>query len=170
MLKNIRDVQDEIELSRQSVTDQAKEHINDNDLILTYHISETLISFFKEASKTSRFEVIVLETAPTFEGHKTAKILADLGIQTNLLQDSAVFAVMSRVDKVMISAHGIMANGGLVSASGALMIAHAAKAHQVPVFVLGAVYKFTPLHPIDSLTFNEFLAPEKIFRLDENDV
>ncbi len=64
-----------------------------------------------------------------FEGHKTAKELADFGIQTNLIQDSAVFAVMSRVDKVMISAHGIMANGGLVGASGALMIAHAAKAH-----------------------------------------
>jgi translation initiation factor eIF-2B subunit beta len=77
---------------------------------------------------------------------------------------------MSRVDKVMISAHGIMANGGLVGATGALMIAHAAKAHQVPVFVLGALYKFTPLHPIDSLTFNEFLAPEKIFRLEEDDV
>jgi translation initiation factor eIF-2B subunit beta len=36
--------------------------------------------------------------------------------------------------------------------------------------VLGALYKFTPLHPIDSLTFNEFLAPEKIFRLEEDDV
>lgn len=70
-----------------------------------------------------------MESAPLFEGHKTAKELADFGIQTNLIQDSAVFAVMSRVDKVMISAHGIMANGGLVGASGALMIAHAAKAH-----------------------------------------
>jgi len=40
-----------------------------------------------------------------------------------------VFAVMSRVDKVIISAHGIMANGGVIAHSGALMIAHAAKAH-----------------------------------------
>ena len=64
---------EEVELTRISVTDQAKEHINDNDLILTYSISDTLISFFKEASKTSRFEVIVLESAPTFEGHKTAR-------------------------------------------------------------------------------------------------
>ena len=151
------------------MTEQSKEHINDNDLILTYHISETLISFLKEARKTCYFEVVVLETAPTFEGHKTAKELAQAGIQTNLCSDSAVFALMSRVDKVMISAHGVMANGGLVSASGALMIAHAAKAHQVPVFVMAALYKFTPLHPIDSLTYNEFLSPEKIFRLEEDD-
>ena len=49
------------------------------------------------------------------------------------------------------------------------MISHAAKAHEVPFFVLGSVYKLTPLHPIDSLTYNEFLAPEKIFRLSEHD-
>lgn len=76
---------------------------------------------------------------------------------------------MSRVDKVIISTHGIMANGGIIGQSGALMISHAAKAHEVPVFVLGSVYKLTPLHPIDSLTYNEFLSPEKIFRLSEHD-
>jgi len=77
---------------------------------------------------------------------------------------------MSRVDKVIMSAHGVMANGGLISATGGLMIAHAAKAHQVPTFVLGSLYKFTPLHPVDSLTYNEFLEPEKIFRLTNDDV
>jgi translation initiation factor eIF-2B subunit beta len=64
---------EEVELTIESVTAQAKEHINDNDLILTYSISNTLISLFKEASKTSRFEVIVPESAPTFEGHKTVR-------------------------------------------------------------------------------------------------
>lgn len=70
---------------------------------------------------------------------------------------------MSRVDKVIIGCHGVMANGGLIAAVGAVMIAHAAKAHQVPLFVLAPLYKFTPLHPVDSLTYNEFLEPEKIF-------
>lgn len=95
--------------------------------------------------------------------------MAEAGIKTNLVQDSAVFAVMSRVDKVMISTHGVMANGGIICQSGALMIAHAARAHEVPLFVLGSVYKLTPLHPIDSLTYNELLQPEKIFRLQEQD-
>ena len=112
----------------------------------------------------------MLESAPNFEGHKTAKRLAEEGIKTNLVQDAAVFAIMSRVDKVMISAHGIMANGGLVSHTGALMIAYAAKEHKVPLFVVGALYKLTPLHPIDSLTYNEFLSPDKVFRQEEEDV
>jgi translation initiation factor eIF-2B subunit beta len=71
----------------------------------------------------------VLETAPSLNGHKTAKKLAEAGIHTNLVSDSSVFALMSRVDKVIISAHGIMANGGVIGSSGALLIAHAAKAH-----------------------------------------
>jgi translation initiation factor eIF-2B subunit beta len=107
-------VLEDIEISRENVTNQAKEHINDNDLILTYSTSETLLQFFIEASKTIRFEVIVLETAPTYDGHRTAKLLAEAGIKTNLVQDSAVFAVMSRVDKVIISTHGVMANGGII--------------------------------------------------------
>lgn len=62
------------------MTHCAKEHINKNDLILTYSASETLAAFFIEAKKELDFELIVLETAPTFEGHKTAKLLAAANI------------------------------------------------------------------------------------------
>ena len=46
LLAQIREIVDEIDVSRQSVTEQAKEHISDNDLILTHGLSDTLISFF----------------------------------------------------------------------------------------------------------------------------
>lgn len=62
-----------------------------------------------------------------------------------------------------------MATGGIIANAGALLVAHAAKANSVPVFVLGALYKFTPLHPIDSLTYNEFLSPDNILRLKDDD-
>jgi translation initiation factor eIF-2B subunit beta len=80
LIDKVREALEEIEISRENVTNQAKEHINDNDLILTYSTSETLLQFFKEASKTVKFELIVLETAPTYEGHKTARQLAEAGI------------------------------------------------------------------------------------------
>ena len=50
------------------------------------------------------------------------------------------------------------------------MIAHAAKAHQVPVLVLAGSYKLTPLHPVDSLTYNELLSPSMVYRTDEDDM
>ena len=58
------------------MTEQAREHISDNDLILTYHTSGTLTSFFTEAKESANFEVIVCETAPEFTGHRTAQKLA----------------------------------------------------------------------------------------------
>ena len=44
-----------------------------------------------------------------------------------MITDSSVFAIMSIVDKVIISTHGIMANGGLIAHAGAYQIALAAK-------------------------------------------
>lgn len=54
-------------------------------------------------------------------------------IQTTLISDSAVFAMMSRVNKVIIGTHTVMANGGLRAESGTHTIALAAKHYSVPV-------------------------------------
>ena len=63
--------------------------------------------------------MLVCETAPLFSGHYTAKKLKDVGIKVDLVTDSSVYALMSRVDKVIISTHAILANGGLVAHAGA---------------------------------------------------
>lgn len=78
-------VKEDIQLSRESISEQAKEHINENDIILTFSYSSTMLQFFKEARKSIKFELIVLETAPTYSGHKTAKELAQAGIKCNLV-------------------------------------------------------------------------------------
>lgn len=41
-----------------------------------------------------------------------AKKLANANIETTLITDSAVFAIMSRVNKVIIGTHTVLANGG----------------------------------------------------------
>lgn len=45
-------------------------------------------------------QVVVAEGAPKFDGHLMAKKLSDAGIQTTLIPDSAVFAMMARAHKV----------------------------------------------------------------------
>lgn len=75
--------------------------------------------------------------------------LTAAGITVIAIPDSAVFAIMSRVNKVILSTHSVLANGGLVASVGALNIAHAAKAHMTPVVVLSGVYKLSPLYPFD---------------------
>ncbi len=45
-------------------------------------------------------QVVVAEGAPKYDGQRLAKQLADTGIQTTLIADAAVFAMMARMNKV----------------------------------------------------------------------
>lgn len=129
VLQSIDEIMTDIENVYDDITAQAGDHFNPKDIILTQGKSDLLCSFLtfayyggekgerKPGSKD--FEVLVCETAPQFTGHITAKRLIDNGLPTNLITDSSVFALMSRIDKVIISAQAILANGGLIAQAGA---------------------------------------------------
>ena len=40
-----------------------------------------------------------------------------------LIADAAVFAMMARVNKVIVGAHAVMANGGLIATAGCHLLA-----------------------------------------------
>lgn len=60
--------------------------------------------FLRAASKRS-FQVIVAERAPWYDGHEMAARLASVPIDTTVITDSAIFAMMARVNKVIIGTH-----------------------------------------------------------------
>ena len=45
-------------------------------------------------------QVVVAEGAPKYGGHQMARKLAQAGINTTAIADSAIFAMMARVNKV----------------------------------------------------------------------
>ena len=47
--------------------------------------------------------MIIAESAPSYQGQQLAVRLAQSGIEATLITDSAVFAIMSRVNKVYTS-------------------------------------------------------------------
>ncbi len=51
---------------------------------------------------------------------------------------------MSRVNKVIIGAHAILANGGMFATSGSMITVTAARAHSTPVVVCAGQFKVTP--------------------------
>lgn len=123
----------ELENSGGNIAQQALEHIYSDEVIMTIGRSKTVESFLKYAAKKRKFQVIIAECAPTnnvndvfgflvhsliignlFQGHEFAVSLAKENINTILIPDSAIFSVMSRVNKVIIGTHSIMANGGSV--------------------------------------------------------
>jgi len=51
---------------------------------------------------------------------------------------------MSGVNKVILGAHAVLANGGLFATAGSALAATAAHAHSTPVMVCAGQFKFTP--------------------------
>ncbi|KAK9299900.1 hypothetical protein QLX08_007234 [Tetragonisca angustula] len=132
--------------AEENITQQASEHIHSNEIIMTIGKSTLVEEFFKKAAATRAFEVIVAEGGPSLTGHDMAVNLSKAKIKTTLISDVAIFAMMSRVNKVIIGTHSVMANGGLRAISGSHTVAQAAKHYSVPVMVLLPLYKLSPLY------------------------
>lgn len=135
------------------------EHIHSNEIILTCGSSKTIESFFLKVAEKRTFQVIVAESAPSFAGQRLAVALAKKNITTTLIPDSAVSAVMARVNKCVLGTHAVLANGGLIALAGSSNIAVSAKHFSIPVVVLTGIYKLTPRHPYSSDVFNVIQSP-----------
>jgi len=155
----------EIELSVKNLAQHSLAHIHANELILTLGYSYTVEQFFKYASSKKRqFHVFILEHAPFFTGHKMAINLSQSNIPVTVVTDSAVFAIMARVNKIVIGTRSLLANGGLTAKSGTYNLALAAKNYNVPLLVCAPAYKFSPtyLPSFDPVMCNSFPSPENI--------
>ncbi|XP_057669808.1 translation initiation factor eIF-2B subunit beta [Diorhabda carinulata] len=164
LLDHLGEYKVEIESSSENIAAQASEHIHMDEMIMTVGKSNTVEKFLKNAAKDRNFKVVVAEGAPFYHGHTMATSLAKSGIQTIVIPDSAIFAMMSRVNKVIIGTHTVLANGGLRAASGIHAVGLAAKQFSVPVMVLSHMYKFTPMYVVSNNndTFNICASPADI--------
>ena len=101
------------------------------------------------------------------QGQQTAAALAEAGISTTLISDAAVFAMMARVNKVIVGAHAVMANGGLIATAGCHLLALSAQHASVPLVVCAGLYKLTPLFPSGAEQFNLMLSPQPMLQYEE---
>lgn len=173
VIESINELIEELDASCENIAQQALEHIHANELILTTGKSRTVEAFLKRAAaKKRKFQAIVVECAPFYQGHEMALRLSEAGIETTVVTDSAVFAIMSRVNKVIVSTHTVMANGGLKAPSGAHTIALAAKYYSVPFIVCAPMFKLSPLYlcSYDQEGFNECVSPESVLPFNEGPV
>jgi ribose 1,5-bisphosphate isomerase len=137
--------------------------IVDGDVLLTHCNSSAVIEVMKTAwSQGRKFEVFVTETRPRFQGHITARELTEAGIPVTLILDDAVRYFMQRVDKVIVGADAVTANGALVNKIGTSMVALAAHEARVRVWVAAETYKFSPETMIGELVTIEERDPSEI--------
>lgn len=164
VMEAIEEVRGELKDLHKNINDQATQHIHNGEIILTYAYSSTVEWFLKTAAAKKRnFQVIVCEGAPHFGGHAMAKSLAEAGIDTTVIHDAAIFAIMARVNKVLLPAHAVLANGGLVAPSGCNIVALAAKQNSVPVVAVAGMFKLCPLYPHEGQdTLNDLISPSSV--------
>lgn len=152
IIQGIRDLIDEIANVKEELENMAADLIHENEVLLTATpTSDTVLQFLIKARAKRKFTVLVTEGYPNDigEAQKFVRTLADNKIETVLIPDSTVFAVMSRVGKVILGAKAVFANGGCLSNSGVANVVECAKEHRTPVIGVTGLYKLSPLYPFN---------------------
>ena len=171
VMEVIQEVKDELEDLHKNINEQAPNHIHADEVIMTYARSKTVELFLKAAAAKKRnFQVIICEGAPHFGGHVMAKSLASAGIDTTVINDSAAFAIMARVNKVLLPAHAVLANGGLIAPSGSHLVSLAAKQNSVPVVTITGIFKLCPIFPHEGQdTLNDLISPSSVVNIEDSE-
>ncbi|KAF6009471.1 hypothetical protein HII13_003550 [Brettanomyces bruxellensis] len=149
VIQGIRDLIDEIASVHENIAQMTVEMIHDNEVLLTPTPgSETVLNFLLKASLKRKFTVLITENYPNDIKlcHKAAKKLAEANIETVIIPDSTIYAVMSRVGKVLIGARAVFANG------------------------VAGLYKFSPNYPFDRDTLIEVGNSGKVLPYKDSDL
>lgn len=155
ILNHLSEYDSELEMCLNDISEQSLDYIYNCDIIMTIGTCPFVERFLKNAAKKRQFHVIVPE-----QERKFMERLKLYKITVTVIQNSAIFAVMSRVSKVILSANVVSANGNIKAECGSLTIALAAKHYAVPVFILTPLYNCSPMFQND---FNSLTCSRKVF-------
>lgn len=137
----LRELNDSIE----KIGQVGARRLGKNDVILTHGYSTSVLEVLRRAREEGKnIKVIVTETRPEYQGRLMARELVKNGIPTTIIIDSAIHNFMREVDKVLVGAEAVAANGAIVNKIGTSTIALAAHESRVRVFVAAGIYKFSP--------------------------
>lgn len=189
----IVEIIDELSIVDDQIAAYAPEHIHSNEMILTYGSSQTVQKFLLRAAAKRKFTVIHAEGFPNMHRETHALVtgkhslsqsdgtedeapsaehfsrpLIAAGITVVLIPDAAVFALLSRVNKVILGTHIVLANGGLIAAAGSKAICMGAREHRTPVVVVTGVYKLCPNFSFDFDALIEHGSPGPILGYGED--
>lgn len=170
VIEAINELLTELEGTTDNISMQALEHIHSNEVIMTIGRSRTVEAFLKDAARKRKFHVMVAECAPFCQGHEMALSLSKEDIETTVIPDAAIFAVMSRVNKVIIGTQTVLANGGLRAVNGTHTLALAAKHHSTPLIVCAPMFKLSPQFPNEDDTFHKFVSPHEVLPFTEGEI
>lgn len=151
-------------LAVEKIGEIGSRRVREGDTILTHCNSMAALSIIKTAHKAGKdIKVIATESRPRYQGLLTVGMLDEMGIETELIVDSAVRSVMNEVDLVVVGADVITASGSLVNKIGTAQIALCAHEARTSFMVAAETYKFSPRTIMGELVTIEERDPNEVF-------
>jgi len=119
--------------------------IADGDRIMTHSYSSTVVAVLKEAfTKHQDIGVITTRSGPGRTGEITAQELALYGIPLTFIDDAAMGLYLPTVNKVIVGADRVCADGKVINGIGTYQLAVASEKASIPFYVLCDTLKFDP--------------------------
>lgn len=152
VIDGIEEIKDEIGQVDEQIAAAADIQIHPQDYVLVHEPSKTVIKFLLKAALKRKFTVFVGGDAPHrgIEEDRLASFrqkLTATGVTVVNVKGTSMTAYMARINKVILSARAVIANGGVVVDAGAGSAARIAKSLGIPVIVLTGVYRISPENP-----------------------
>ena len=132
------------------------ELIADGDRIMTHSYSSTVVAVLEAAfTKHRDIEVIITRSGPGRTGERIARQLELYGIPSTFIDDAAMGFYVSTVNKVMVGADRICADGKIVNGIGTYQLALVAERASISFYVLCETLKFDPRLRSDAVDLEE---------------
>ncbi len=142
------------------------ELIADGDRIMTHSYSSTVAAVLKAAFTTHRnIEVITTRSGPGRTGERIARELGLYGIPVTFIDDAAMGLYISTVNKVVVGADRVCADGKVINGIGTYQLALASEKAGIPFYVLCETLKFDPRLRGDAVDLEE-KEPSEVIELD----
>jgi len=141
-METINNLINQIKSSSEKIAKNFVKNVKDGYTILTHCHSGVAVAALKAAARDHNYKIKVYatETEPKLQGVKTARELAEAGVDVTLIPDSAVGFFMQDIDMVVLGSDAMRQEGN-INKIGSYTIALVAAAHKVPYFVLGSTLK-----------------------------
>lgn len=158
-----------IKLASKTISLIIQTKISNDDLILIYGYSSLINDILIRAQISGKkFKIVIVDARPHLEGKEQMRRLVKHGIDCSYMLINAISFIMPKVNKVFLGAHGILANGAVISRIGTAQIALIANTFNVPVLVASETYKSSLRTQTDCIVHNELGNPNDLLNQQTN--
>lgn len=171
IIEGITELMAEIDVSWEEGEQRASYDLfMENDVILTMGHSVGVEKFLKSINKKKDgISVIVVGGDINRSGFRMAKLLSEDGVDTTYISDSAVFAVIPKVTKIVLGSVAVSSSGGAITKLGGFNIASSAQFNSKPVTIILPLFKLLYVPLFDPVRQNELQpGPSKIYKDPNN--